>query len=169
MGTRHQAIGVPEADQASPRNDLGDAGCGCVRDENSDFLRNLGESGIGPPVTMTNRAPAKAKAKGRKGGARRRLAHRVGQVAYELSQRVRKRVEHVFGVEDDRSGAVENEIRGTVEDRDGRDGRYCGIRSAADDKADRVTAFQRHGCCRRIARCEATPDRAGSTRNAWVE
>ncbi len=58
------------------------------------FLRELEKSGITPHVAMKR---GRAKAKDEKGDARRRAARRVGQVGYELSQRVRKRVEQVIG------------------------------------------------------------------------
>ena len=58
------------------------------------FLLDLEQTGVTPHVAM-KRGPAKAKDD--KGRARRRAARRVGQVGYELSQRVRKRVEQVIG------------------------------------------------------------------------
>lgn len=62
--------------------------------DDGEFLLKLEESGITPHVAMKR---GRAKAKGKKGDARRRAARRVGQVGYELSQRVRKRVEQVIG------------------------------------------------------------------------
>ncbi len=87
MGTRHQAIGVPQADQASPRpvpaNLRADA-----RDDNGDFVTKLDESDITPPVAMMKQSRAEAKANDRKGDARSRTARRAGQVGDKLSQRV---------------------------------------------------------------------------------
>jgi transposase len=62
--------------------------------DDGEFLRELERAGITPHVAMKR---GRAKAKDEKGDARRRAARRVGQVGYELSQRVRKRVEQVIG------------------------------------------------------------------------
>ena len=62
--------------------------------DDGEFLRELEKAGITPHVAMKR---GRAKAKDEKGDARRRAARRVGQVGYELSQRVRKRVEQVIG------------------------------------------------------------------------
>jgi transposase len=62
--------------------------------DDGTFLRELEKSGVTPHVAMKR---GRAKAKNEKGDARRRAARRVGQVGYELSQRVRKRVEQVIG------------------------------------------------------------------------
>lgn len=62
--------------------------------DDGDFFLELEKAGITPHVAMKR---GRAKAKDEKGDARRRAARRVGQVGYELSQRVRKRVEQVIG------------------------------------------------------------------------
>jgi transposase len=62
--------------------------------DDGDFFLELEKAGITPHVAMRR---GRAKAKDKKGEARRRAARRVEQVGYELSQRVRKRVEQVIG------------------------------------------------------------------------
>ncbi len=61
--------------------------------DDGEFLREFEKAGVTSHVAMRR---SRAKAKDEKGDARRRAARRVGQVAYELSQRVRKRVEQVI-------------------------------------------------------------------------
>lgn len=73
----------------SPRTLGADAGY-----DDGEFLLELEKAGVTPHVAMRRGKP---KAKDERAEARRRAARRIGQVGYELSQRVRKRVEQVIG------------------------------------------------------------------------